>query len=102
MINNFVIVLVVLLIIYLIYKIIASSNYDKFGVFNNDSYIMSRPNCPQLNDIDVCKSTPGCNYVVNGVGGVGGMIECQNNLSELRKYEKPVPEWMKDNFLIVY
>jgi len=93
MINKFVLVLVVLLIIYLIYKIIYSSNYDQFGVFNNLSYFMSRPNCPQLNDDNVCKSTPGCKLGING---------CINNLSELRRYEKPTPEWMKDNFMIVY
>ena len=93
MINKFILVLVVLLIIYLIYKILTSSNYDQFGVFNNSSYFMSRPNCPQLNDNEVCKSTPGCRLSSNG---------CINNLSELRKYEKPIPEWMQDNFMIVY
>jgi len=54
---------------------------------------MSRPNCPQLNDNEVCKTTPGCKLGVNG---------CINNLSDLRKYEKSTPEWMKDNFMIVY
>jgi hypothetical protein len=93
MIKNFIIVLVILLIIYLIYKIIHTSNYDAFGVFNNDTYFMSRPNCPQLNDNNLCKSTPGCRVGVNG---------CQNNLSKLRKYEKPIPEWMVNNFMIVY
>ena len=93
MINRFVIVLVVLLIIYLIYKIITSSNYDQFGVFNNESYLMSRPNCPQLNDDKVCKSTPGCRL---------GVIGCINTLSDMRRYEKPIPEWMKDDFMIVY
>ena len=93
MINKFILILVILLIIYLIHKIITSGNYDQFGVFNNSSYFMSRPNCPQLNDDKVCKSTPGCKSTING---------CINNLSELRKYEKPIPEWMKDNFMIVY
>jgi hypothetical protein len=54
---------------------------------------MSRPNCPQLNDDKVCKSTPGCKSTING---------CINNLSDLRRYEKLTPEWMKDNFMIVY
>ena len=93
MINQFVIVLVVLLIIYLIYKIMTSSNFDQFGMFNKSSYIMSRPNCPQLNDDEVCKFTPGCKLGING---------CINNLSYLQKYEKPVPEWMKNNFMIIY
>ena len=93
MIHKFVIVLVVLIIIYLIYKIITSSNFDQFGIFNNSSYFMSRPNCPQLNANEVCKSTPGCRLGING---------CINNLSELRRYEKPTPEWMQDNFMIVY
>ncbi len=93
MIKNFIIVLVILLIIYLIYKIFASSSDDSFGTFNNDTYFMSRPNCPQLNDNNICKYTPGCRVGVNG---------CQNNLSELRKYEKSIPEWMKDNPMIVY
>ena len=93
MINNFIIVLVVLLIIYLIYKIITSSNNDAFGIFNNSSYFMSRPNCPQLNDDQVCKTTPGCRLGING---------CINNLSELKKYEKPTPEWMINDFMIVY
>jgi hypothetical protein len=93
MINNFIIVLVVLLIIYLIYKIITSSNNDAFGIFNNSSYFMSRPNCPQLNDDQICKTTPGCKLGVNG---------CINNLSEIRKYEKPTPEWMINDFMIVY
>ena len=93
MIRKFILILVVLLIIYLIYKIITSSRFDQFGVFNNSSYIMSRPNCPQLNDDEVCKSTPGCRLA---------SIGCINNLSELRKYEKSTPEWMKDNFMNVY
>jgi len=97
MINKFILTLIVLLIVYLIYKIITSSNFDQFGVFNNSSYFMSRPNCPQLNDNDndneICKSTPGCRLASNG---------CINNLSDLRRYEKPTPEWMKDNFMIVY
>jgi hypothetical protein len=93
MINKFILVLVIILIIYLIYKIITSGNYDKFGVFNNLSYFMSRPNCPQLNNKTICKSTPGCRLMLN---------TCTNNLSDLRKYEKPIPEWMKDNFMIVY
>lgn len=93
MIKNFIIVLVVLLIIYLIYKIFTSSNYEAYGIFNNKTYFMSRPNCPQLNDDTICKNTSGCKLGING---------CINNLSEQRKYEKPVPEWMKDNFMIVY
>jgi hypothetical protein len=54
---------------------------------------MSRPNCPQLNDDNVCKTTPGCKLATNG---------CINNLSSLRKYEKPTPEWMINDFMIVY
>ena len=86
--KNFIIVVVILLIIYLVFK-----KTDNFGVFNNESYFMSRPNCPQLNDDTVCASTPGCRLGNNG---------CQNNFSALRRYEKPTPEWMKDNFMIVY
>lgn len=93
MIRKFALIMVVLLILYLIYKTITSSRFDQFGIFNNSSYIMSRPNCPQLNYDEVCKFTPGCKLGING---------CINNLSELRKYEKPTPEWMKDNFMIVY
>jgi hypothetical protein len=93
MINDFIIVLVILIIIYLLYKIFVSSNYDTFGVFNNETYFMSRPNCPQLNDNQVCSTTPGCKLTLNG---------CINNLSELRKYENSIPEWMDDNFMIVY
>lgn len=93
MINNFIIVLVILLIIYLIFKIVTSSNNDSFGVFNNSSYLMSRPNCPQLNDDKICKTTPGCKLGLNG---------CINNLSDLRRYEKPTPEWMINDFMTVY
>lgn len=91
--NNFIIVLLVLLIFYLINKIVTSGNRDKFGVFNTSTYFMSRPNCPQLNDINVCNTTNGCKTGVNG---------CINNLSELQKYEKPIPQWMKNNFMTIY
>ncbi len=90
---EFIILLIVLLIVYLIFKIFTSGKLDAFGVFNNSTYFMSRPNCPQLNDKIICSSTPGCKATLNG---------CINSYSELRKYEKPIPEWMDNNFMIIY
>jgi hypothetical protein len=89
--KELIITIVVLFILYLIYKTTFCS--DNFGIFNNESYFMSRPNCPQLNNDQICSRTPGCKLGKNG---------CINNLSDLSKYEKKIPEWMENDFMIAY
>lgn len=104
-----IIVLVVLVILILvIYKSNKSSEFlDYNNIFNNR--LMSRPNCAQLNDYNVCENTPGCRYinqskdnidlaVAGNMPGVGGQ-GCINHYEDLRN--PIIPDWEKNNFMVV-
>jgi len=100
-----IVLIILILIILFIYKSSESLNYN--NIFNN--HLMSRPNCAQLNDYNICDSTPGCRYinqskdnidlaVAGNMPGVGGQ-GCINHYEDLRDVN--IPEWENDNFMII-
>ena len=99
--------LIILLVLLLLIK--NKSNGERYEYLGKDIE-MIRPNCPQINDRQECVNTLGCRYLIdsdenidlaaaNNKAGVGG-IGCINNYADLRSPE--IPEWEKDNFMIVY
>ena len=95
--------LVIIIALVFLYK--RNENYQYLG----RDIQMIRPNCPQINNYNECNCTPGCKYInqskdnidlsvagnMPGVGGEG----CINHYEDLRN--PVVPEWEKDNFLVV-
>lgn len=67
-------------------------NYLNFfpNVQDSSKFPSSRPNCPQLNNEEVCNKTPGCRH--SNVG-------CLNYYRDL---QEPQKEWEKGDKLIVY
>jgi hypothetical protein len=99
--------LILLIIVLLIIR--NKSKGERYDYLGRDIE-MIRPNCPQINDRKECVKTLGCRYLIdsnenielaaaNNGAGISG-IGCINNYADLRNLE--IPEWEKDNFLIVY
>ena len=87
-----------IVIILLVIILILATLFNKKNINEDDTFIsakkkefeISRPNCPQLNQPDVCTNTPGCLSLNYG---------CINNYEESQEPQKP---WEKDDFMIVY
>ena len=82
--------IILILIILLILATIITKNNEKFVSAKKVEFVSSRPNCPQLNNPDICSSTPGCFSKDNG---------CINNYRQL---QEPQKAWEKGDFMIVY
>ena len=82
--------IVIILIILLFLATLFNKNDEKFVSASKIEFTSSRPNCPQLNDSNICSSTPGCFSTKNG---------CINNYKEL---QEPQKAWEKGDFMIVY
>jgi hypothetical protein len=83
-------IVIILLALILVLATLFNKNNDTFVSAKKMEFTISRPNCTQLNDHDVCINTPGCFSTDNG---------CINNYAELQEPQKP---WEKDDFMIVY
>ncbi len=83
-------IVIILLALILVLVTVFNKNDDKFVSVENKEFTISRPNCAQLNNPDVCINTPGCFSMANG---------CINNYKEL---QEPQKEWEKGDFMIVY
>ena len=82
--------IIIILIILLILATLFNKNNEIFVSANNVDFLLSRPNCPQLNDPTVCSETPGCFSTNYG---------CINNYRELKEPQKA---WEKGDFMVVY
>lgn len=82
--------IILILVIILLLAVLFTNKRDSFESINKVKYEQSRPNCPQLNDKNICSSTPGC---------FPSEFGCINNYREL---QEPKKSWEKGNFMIVY
>ena len=82
--------IILLLIIILLLAALFTNNIDTFESINKVKYEQSRPNCPQLNDKEICSATPGC---------FASEFGCINNYREL---QEPKKSWENGDFMIVY
>ena len=84
----FYIILIIVIILFLAF--LSRNNSEYIEPINNVKHEKIRPNCPQLNDKKICKSTPGCFSTEYG---------CINNYRALQEPKKP---WENGDFMIVY
>jgi hypothetical protein len=84
----FYIILIIVIILFL--AVVSTNKRGYIEQINDVKYKQIRPNCPQLNDKEICDSTPGCFYAEHG---------CINNYREL---QEPKKSWENGDFMIVY